>query len=256
MALDTSAEPPVAPVLAVPDSQPPPSQWHLLLAEDNVVNQKLAVRVLEKYGYTVVVASNGKEALAALSREPFDLVLMDVQMSEMDGFEATAAIRLQERQTCANHCHDRPRHARRPRALLGSRNGRICRKAPPPSRTRYSHRASAHTSTGRGYVWLSRCRYRLLSIALPSFPQPVVPRPSHWDTPEPQPSARLRRRSRWLQHHATPCCAPLRRATERALRPPPSPCARSRGRRRRAAGRHGEQGVCTSFYVAAVVKPP
>jgi CheY-like chemotaxis protein len=64
-----------------------------------VVNQRLAVRLLEKHGYKVVVANNGKEAIAALSREPFDLILMDVQMPEMDGFEATAAIRQQERQT-------------------------------------------------------------------------------------------------------------------------------------------------------------
>ena len=71
----------------------------ILLAEDNVVNQKFAVRVLEKRGYTVVVANNGKEVLAALTREPVELVLMDVQMPAMDGFEATAAIRHQERET-------------------------------------------------------------------------------------------------------------------------------------------------------------
>jgi two-component system sensor histidine kinase/response regulator len=71
----------------------------ILLAEDNAVNQTLAVRLLKKWGHTVVVAGNGQEALAALEREPFDLVLMDVQMPEMGGFEATAAIREQERAT-------------------------------------------------------------------------------------------------------------------------------------------------------------
>jgi PAS domain S-box-containing protein len=75
---------------------------HVLLAEDNVVNQRLAVRVLEKHGHTAVVAATGKEALAALERERFDVVLMDVQMPEMDGFEATAAIREQEK-TSGHH---------------------------------------------------------------------------------------------------------------------------------------------------------
>jgi PAS domain S-box-containing protein len=72
---------------------------HILLAEDNAVNQKLAVRLLEKRGHTLVVASTGKEALAAWKNERFDLILMDVQMPEMDGFEVTAAIRQAERLT-------------------------------------------------------------------------------------------------------------------------------------------------------------
>ncbi len=71
----------------------------ILLAEDNAVNQKVAVRLLENRGHTVTVASNGHEALAALEREQFHVVLMDIQMPEMDGFEATLAIRRQERDT-------------------------------------------------------------------------------------------------------------------------------------------------------------
>lgn len=71
----------------------------LLLVEDNQVNKLLAVRLLEKRGHRVVVAGNGREALEALEKENFDLVLMDVQMPEMDGLEATAAIRRAERGT-------------------------------------------------------------------------------------------------------------------------------------------------------------
>ena len=72
---------------------------HVLLAEDNAVNQKLAARLLEKHGHRVTVTSNGREALAALDQESFDVVLMDVQMPEMDGFEATAAVRAREQGT-------------------------------------------------------------------------------------------------------------------------------------------------------------
>ena len=68
----------------------------VLLAEDNHVNQRLAVRLLEKEGHNVVVAGDGVQALEALEKQQFDLILMDVQMPLMDGVEATAAIRKRE----------------------------------------------------------------------------------------------------------------------------------------------------------------
>jgi len=70
----------------------------VLLAEDNIVNQRVAVGLLTKRGHDVTVANNGVKALAALERRAFDVVLMDVQMPEMGGFEATAAIRARERE--------------------------------------------------------------------------------------------------------------------------------------------------------------
>jgi signal transduction histidine kinase/CheY-like chemotaxis protein/HPt (histidine-containing phosphotransfer) domain-containing protein len=72
---------------------------HVLVAEDNHVNQIVAIRTLEKMGHSVVVANNGHEALSFLSKETFDLVLMDIQMPEMDGFTATKKIREGEMQS-------------------------------------------------------------------------------------------------------------------------------------------------------------
>ncbi|MGO9527635.1 MAG: response regulator [Verrucomicrobiia bacterium] len=71
----------------------------VLLAEDNAVNQRLVVKLMEKHGHSLVAVNNGVEALDALERETFDVVLMDVQMPELGGFEATACIREREKST-------------------------------------------------------------------------------------------------------------------------------------------------------------
>ncbi len=71
----------------------------VLIAEDGLVNQEVAVGLLEMRGHRVAIANNGKEALAALERQRFDVVLMDLEMPEMDGLEATVAIRKKEKAT-------------------------------------------------------------------------------------------------------------------------------------------------------------
>jgi two-component system, sensor histidine kinase and response regulator len=82
---------------AAPAEPRPDSAMRILLAEDNVVNQRVALRILEKQGHHVTVANNGVEALWAFDRQEFDVILMDVQMPEMGGFEATAKIRERQR---------------------------------------------------------------------------------------------------------------------------------------------------------------
>jgi len=85
--------------LSLPDKSDRLRGLHILLAEDNRVNQMVAVRLLEKRGHHVVLAETGEEALGALAQRSFDLVLMDVHMPGIDGIEATKAIREREKST-------------------------------------------------------------------------------------------------------------------------------------------------------------
>ncbi len=85
--------PTVAPVITRHSLREGSPHWRILLAEDSGVNRMLAVRLLEKRGHKVSTAVNGREAVELFARQEFDLILMDIQMPEMDGFEATAAIR-------------------------------------------------------------------------------------------------------------------------------------------------------------------
>jgi CheY-like chemotaxis protein len=99
---DGDASHDASPYSSFVNGQPPPTTTHatrpirILLAEDNIVNQRIAIRALERFGHKVTVAANGLEAVALFDREPFDLILMDIQMPEMGGFEATTQIRERE----------------------------------------------------------------------------------------------------------------------------------------------------------------
>ncbi len=100
------------------EAEPPRRRpLRILLAEDSLVNQKLAVGLLERHGHSVFVANHGREAVGAIQAQRFDLVLMDVQMPEMDGFEATAAIRRWE----ASHGGHVPIVAMTAHAMKGDR---------------------------------------------------------------------------------------------------------------------------------------
>jgi two-component system, sensor histidine kinase and response regulator len=99
-ALGTRAKDEVSPELVTRHSlRERRSCLQILLVEDNAVNQLVALRLLEKCGHSVTIASDGRKALAALEQQPFDLILMDIQMPEMNGWQATQAIRENEKKT-------------------------------------------------------------------------------------------------------------------------------------------------------------
>jgi signal transduction histidine kinase/CheY-like chemotaxis protein len=105
------------PTSAVPEVDTTTTGWRVLLAEDNEVNQQLANRILTRRGHKVETVENGKDALAAWRRQEFDVILMDVQMPEMDGLAATAAIRAEE-QAAGKHI---PIIALTAHAIMGDR---------------------------------------------------------------------------------------------------------------------------------------
>ena len=90
-----------APAMALPASNDP--ELNILLTEDNIVNQRVASRILAKRGHHVTLACDGAEAIRAFAPGRFDLILMDVQMPGVDGFQATREIRKQERAVSGAH---------------------------------------------------------------------------------------------------------------------------------------------------------
>jgi CheY-like chemotaxis protein len=94
-------------------------QLRILVAEDNPVNQTLVVRLLEKKGHAVTIAETGRTTLERVKKEPFDLILMDIQMPEIDGLEVTATIRQHEKMSSGRHI---PIIAMTAHAMVGDRD--------------------------------------------------------------------------------------------------------------------------------------
>ena len=117
--------------------------FRILVAEDNPTNQKLVVLLLEARGHYVTSVTNGRQAVAKATTGTFDIILMDVQMPEMGGFEATAAIRsarARDRRPHTDRGHDGPRDERRSGALPCGGHGRLRLEAAPGRGTARDHR--------------------------------------------------------------------------------------------------------------------
>jgi len=143
----TPAAPSIVPTRAA-------QRLRVLVAEDNPVNQKLAQHLLERRGHTPILVANGRDAVEVTRRDQFDLVLMDLQMPEMDGFEATAAIRARERQSAARRV---PIVALTAHAMQGDRrrcldadmDGYVAKPIKPVELFEVIDRVMAATSTAR-----------------------------------------------------------------------------------------------------------
>ncbi len=155
----------------------------ILVAEDNVVNQKLVLRLLERMGYTADVAVNGREAVEAIGREPYDLVLMDVQMPEMDGLRATREIRARLEDgrprivAMTANATDDDRH----RCLDAGMDGYVTKPLRVSALVSALREAPTRPWRRRNSAHHARVVYREAHIGLE---QPTPARPEHWEPKE------------------------------------------------------------------------